>query len=250
MIFIITANSYAVTEAGRVLTVKKKVYLIREEQRNTAEPQMEVLLKDAVETDKKSRTKLFFMDDSILNLGELSRVEIEEYLYSPEKKRSKSIYRLIDGSLKVVVGRSELEIHTPTAVAAARGTKFIIWLEGTGEALFTGITVLEGEVTVRNILEGIKGMVTIRRGQMSRIPSHKPPEGVKPGDPEVTSQFNDKTMVMGDIDEDKSELPDRPPTQTTEPIIIMEDIEDIDEPPLPQQEPVEAFTPVTIEVNF
>ncbi|VAX30721.1 hypothetical protein MNBD_NITROSPIRAE03-2081, partial [hydrothermal vent metagenome] len=91
LIFIITSKSYSDTDAdndtevGQVLTVKGSVYLIRNSQRNNAEPQMQLLLKDAVETDKGARTKLFFMDDSILNLGESSRVEVKEYLYSPEK---------------------------------------------------------------------------------------------------------------------------------------------------------------------
>jgi hypothetical protein len=135
-ILILTADAYAAQEAGKVLAVKKDVYVIREDTRNSARPQMELILKDSVETEKESRTKLFFSDDSILNLGELSRVKVEEYLYSPENQRSKSIYNLIDGSLKVVVGRSDLEIHTGTVVAAARGTKFVIW---------TGKTLKEAE---------------------------------------------------------------------------------------------------------
>jgi hypothetical protein len=110
-----------------VLAVKNNAYLVRDNARDNAKPQMDLFMKDAVETEKRSRTKLFFKDDSILNLGELSRVEVEEYMYDADSKRSKSIYKLIDGSLRVVVGRSDLEIHTSTAVAGSRGTKFIIW---------------------------------------------------------------------------------------------------------------------------
>ncbi len=123
----LSTTSYAAKPAGQVLAVKKDVYLVRDSNRNSAEPQMQLLMKDTVETDKQSRTKLFFTDDSILNLGELSRVEVEEYIYNSEQNRSKSIYKLIDGSLRVVVGRSDLEVHTATAVAAARGTKFLMW---------------------------------------------------------------------------------------------------------------------------
>ena len=191
------AKSYPATEAGQVLTVSGSVYLIRDARMNNAEPQMRILLKDAVETGKRSRTKLFFMDDSILNLGELSRMEVEEYLYSPEKKRSKSIYRLLNGLLKIVVGRSDLEIHTPTAVAAARGTKFIVWVEGSGEDMFTGIITLESEVVVKNIIEGIAGEVILKSGQMSRVYMQKPPEAVQPADIEIMRQFNGRTMVLG-----------------------------------------------------
>ena len=61
-----------------------------------------------------------------MNLGELSKVAVDEYIYSPEKQRSKSVYRLIDGSIKVVVGRSDLEVHTASTVASARGTAFLM----------------------------------------------------------------------------------------------------------------------------
>ena len=126
MIFILAGASYAADRAGEVLAVKKNVYVVRGDSRDDAKPKMDLLIKDAVETESKSRAKLFFTDDSILNLAEQSRVSVEEYLYSPEKQRSKSIYNLIDGSIKVVVGRSDLEVHTDSAVAAARGTTFLM----------------------------------------------------------------------------------------------------------------------------
>ncbi len=126
LIFLFASTSYSADPAGEVLAVKKDVFRIRGESRDIAEAKMDLLLKDAVETAKQARTKLFFNDDSILNLGELSKVKVEEYIYSPEKQRSKSIYRLIDGSIKVVVGRSDLEVHTASTVASARGTAFLM----------------------------------------------------------------------------------------------------------------------------
>jgi len=126
LIFTFSSQSYSADPAGEVIAVKKDVFRIRGESRDNAEARMDLLMKDAVETAGESRTKLFFSDDSILNLGELSKVKIEEYMYSPEKQRSKSIYRLIDGTIKVVVGRSDLEVHTASTVASARGTSFMI----------------------------------------------------------------------------------------------------------------------------
>lgn len=246
LIFIITSKSYSDTdddtEAGQVLTVKGSVYLVRNAQKNNAEPQMQLLLKDTVVTDRGARTKLFFMDDSILNLGELSRVEVKEYLYTPEKKRSRSIYRLISGSLKMVVGRSDLEIHTPTAVAAARGTKFIVWVEGSGDNMFTGVITLESEVVVKNIVKGIAGEVTVKSGQMSRIYMHKPPEAAQPMDMEIMRQFSDQTMVLGNTIKGPDRLPEGIPMQFTEGLYMFQ-------PPV-SQEPVETSVPVTINVIF
>ena len=126
LIFVISSTSYSADTAGEVLAVKKDVFRIRGESRDIAKVEMDLLMKDAVETAGESRTKLYFNDESILNLGELSKVEVEEYLYSPEKQRSKSIFRLLDGTIKVVVGRSDLEVHTSSIVASARGTAFMM----------------------------------------------------------------------------------------------------------------------------
>jgi hypothetical protein len=155
VILMFAATSLASNNAGQVLAVKKDVYRIRGNAQDNAKPKMDIAMKDAVATDKDSRTKLFFNDDSILNLGELSKVEVEEYLYSPEKQRSKSVYRLIDGSVKVIVGRSDLEVHTASAVAAARGTKFIMVKESeikaakTNKSEKTCVMTLEGKVEFR-----------------------------------------------------------------------------------------------------
>jgi len=217
----ISADSYADTAtdlAGRVLAVKKNVFRVRDNSRENAEPKMQLLMKDSVETDKKSRTKLFFTDDSILNVGELSKVEIEEYIYSPEKNKSKSIYKLTEGYLKVVVGRSDLEIHTPTAVASARGTKFIVAVDmkcstepssskkGMCEK-FTRIIVLEGKVKTWNIMQGVSGSVMVNSGQMSKVSSQKPPEAAKPMELNITEQFTENTVVLSDNTTSQDNLP-------------------------------------------
>lgn len=179
VIFMFAAVSLASDNAGQILAVKKDVYRIRGNAQDNAKPKMDIAIKDAVATDKDSRTKLFFNDDSILNIGELSRVEVEEYLYSPEKQRSKSVYKLIDGSVKVIVGRSELEVHTASAVAAARGTKFIMFKESDIKAADkksksdrTCLMTLEGKVEFRLKEEAItaktkRDKIMVNEGMMS-----------------------------------------------------------------------------------
>lgn len=264
----ISEIAHSDTEAGRVLAIKKNVFRVRENSREDAKPQMPLLKKDAVETDKKSRTKLFFTDDSILNLGELSRVEVEEYLYSSEKERSKSIYRLMDGYMKVIVGRSDLEIHTPTAVASARGTKFIVSVEEIGKVKFTRIIVLEGKVETWSNVQNITGSVIVQQGQMNKVPLQKPPESVKPIEMKVMEKFVKNTVVISDVSVAKAELPalletetdpgtTGPESEPAEPEAASEPAESAPPPPPPsqpkviKQQPTQgAFTPVTINVNF
>lgn len=239
-------------EAGKVLAVKNRAYLERESLRLDARPQSFLLLKDAVLTDAGSRAKLFFRDDSILNLGELSRLEVEQYLYNAEKDRAASIYKLLEGSLKVVVGRSDLEIHTPTAVAAARGTKFIVWVEGRPEPKWTGVLVLEGEVLVTSLRAESRKVETVRAGQMIRVPAEGPPSAIGPIDPQVLDWYSRDTRTLGS-----------PFAGTGERMAILaglgggagipeavgSSLHVLQTPPI-EQEPAGAFTPVSVYIEF
>jgi len=95
----------------------------------------EVLFKDVIQTEKESRTKAFFQDDSVLTVGENSRVEITEYIYDPDAKLRRSVVKVMQGQVRALVSKvfksngSRFEVHTPSAVAAARGTYFTVWHE-------------------------------------------------------------------------------------------------------------------------
>src|SRR2546428_2203622 len=95
----------------------------------------DVYFKDVIETQASSRAKALFQDDSILTVGENSRVEVNEFIYDPANNQRSTILRLFQGKARALVGKrfagrgSKFEIHTPTAVAAARGTYFVVWIE-------------------------------------------------------------------------------------------------------------------------
>ena len=95
----------------------------------------QVWFKDVIQTQGESRTKALFQDDSMLTIGENSRVEIDEYIYNPEKNVRQAIVKLMQGQVRALVSKvfkangSRFEIHTPSAVAAARGTYFTVWVE-------------------------------------------------------------------------------------------------------------------------
>jgi hypothetical protein len=95
----------------------------------------EVLFKDVIQTQDESRARAFFQDDSMLTVGENSRVEIDEHIYNPDMNVRQTIVKLMQGQVRALVSKvfkangSRFEIHTPSAVAAARGTYFTVWVE-------------------------------------------------------------------------------------------------------------------------
>ncbi len=134
-----------------------------------------VLLHDMVAADSGSRVKVLFIDDSMLTVDENSRVSIEEYVAGSEDSRGRSILNLIDGRIHAVAGRNKLEVHSPTAVAAPRGTVFAMW-EGYREGeRVTFLGVLEGNVDIRNIDPAVKGRQGVTEGYMTYVAAGQPP---------------------------------------------------------------------------
>ncbi|MBI4844424.1 MAG: FecR domain-containing protein [Nitrospirae bacterium] len=247
------ADSRSDEEAGKILAVKKNVYILRYNTRSDAKPQMSILTEDAVVTGENSRAKIFFNDDSILSLGEMSRLEVKEYIYNSEKDRSKSIYKLIDGSLRVIVGRSDLEIHTPTAVVAARGTMFIVWIDNGTHAM-----VFDGTVTMTDLVTGLNEL-SITPGEVGSL-SGDEPGIIRPATPEEIEQFEDVTDVIGEVMDNQNEMPETVMTQTFEEFLsgssgdtegepAADDVI-VEPPPILDQAPPAALTPVMIDIIF
>ncbi len=88
-----------------------------------------------LETQPVSRCKVLYTDDSLLTIGENSRLEITEQTYQAGSSSRTFVAHLSRGSVRALVGRvfegdnSVFEIHAGTAVATARGTYFVVWNE-------------------------------------------------------------------------------------------------------------------------
>lgn len=87
------------------------------------------------ETQAGSRGKVLYTDDTLLTLGEQSRLEVTEQTYRAGSDTRAFVAHLIKGSVRALVGRqfegdnSVFEIHSGTTVATARGTYFVVWSE-------------------------------------------------------------------------------------------------------------------------
>ena len=90
---------------------------------------------DAIETSLSSRTKILLQDDTLLTVGEDSRVEIVEHQYAPEADYRRTVLRLVRGHMRVLLGRnfsgmgSVVEVHTPTAAITASDAAFLARVE-------------------------------------------------------------------------------------------------------------------------
>ena len=91
----------------------------------------DVFFRDVIDTERDSGAKLLLRGRSVFTVRELSRVELVEGVVPAEAGRTRSIVHVLDGAVRALVQRDvlphhELEIHTPNAASAIRGTELIV----------------------------------------------------------------------------------------------------------------------------
>ncbi len=170
---ILSLPAWAAEKAGDVVYVRGTALVERQAKKIKAVLKSPLQETDNLLTKNRARMKILFRDDSILTLGQNSRLVIKQYLYNPKSKRAESIYELADGRLKAVVGGPGFRVTTPTAFAAARGTVFVIWFDG--ETRTTGLAVIEGSVDFGNIDPNVPGTQIVAAGQMSSLTGNGQP---------------------------------------------------------------------------
>lgn len=169
---------------GNITAIQKEVSVIHPGQLDVEMVSLggSVLFKDFYETKREAKLKLLFDDDSILTLGENTRLQITENIYNPEEDQRITVLNLVNGSVRALVGKifggagSKFEIHTPTAAAAARGTYFIVWKDK-GPNATTGVVNIgkSGLVEVSNKDQKIPGSVHLEYNQFTMIEMGRPP---------------------------------------------------------------------------
>ncbi|ALA60706.1 FecR family protein [Nitrospira moscoviensis] len=88
-----------------------------------------------IETQAGSKAKVLFLDDTLITLGERSRLEMTEQTYRSGSDTRAFVAHLTRGTARVLVARpiagehSIFEVHSRSAVATVRGTYFIMWIQ-------------------------------------------------------------------------------------------------------------------------
>ncbi len=199
---------------GSVTAVFRESYVTHFEGREALRVKLggSVLFKDLYETRVGAQLKLLLDNDSVLSLGENTRLQITEHIYDPTQKQT--VIDLFNGMLRSLVGKliaqgGRFEIHTPTAVAAVRGTYFVVWtFRNEGGSLVTGVANIghEGGVAVRNAHSGVEGSVTPGPLQYTLVEEGHPPTLPAQIDPALLTDLIYDTDIRDQVIE---EIPSR-----------------------------------------
>jgi hypothetical protein len=192
---------------GSITALEGEVYLYHKGEKGDTLQEVRAMLGDAIYlydhilTEKLSRVQILFDDESLLNLAEETYIQITEHVYSPEKNRRSSIFRLMVGKVRAIVGRyfagagSGFVVNTPTAIIGVRGTHFVVDATRTDET--TVICIDTGlDLAVRNAMEEVSGEVILTGGMMTRVLEGQAPTPPSPAPDDLMMRLLNDTRVM------------------------------------------------------
>lgn len=105
-----------------------------------AELDTNIVSMDNVETTN-GRLKIEFIDDTQVSLTEHTFLEINDYVYDPDPKKSRMALNFAQGTARFATGklglvaRENIQIQTPTASIGIRGTDFTTTVDELGRSL-------------------------------------------------------------------------------------------------------------------
>ena len=173
----VTADAQQPTSIGHVTALEGKVTVLRQG-KFAPEPltlHKPVFQEDIIETDRASKVRITLSDATVISLGEQSRLELKHFSYDARQQtrsgRLAIAWGFFRAILKEMTSPSSVEVITPTAVAAIRGTD----LMGEVTADSTAIVVLEGTVAVSNVRPMFRGLSTLTPGLGTTVKGDEPP---------------------------------------------------------------------------
>lgn len=145
-----------------------------------------IQLRDVIETMKKSRAKMLFTDESVMTLGPRSRASVKKFVKGMEGAPGTTVFNLASGKMRTVVGKTRFEVHTPTVVAAARGTVIEFTVAVVDGKTLTVVTCLEGAVELTSTDPSVTGTLKLEAGNTITVYEGEDPSLI---DPVPTSEY-------------------------------------------------------------
>mgnify|MGYP000874202588 FL=1 len=161
------AESQQAVDVGNISELNGSAKILRDKPYEATES-FDIQQNDEAVTSN-GRMAITFLDDSQVKLTEHSQLIIDEYIYDPDPSKSKMAItfglgtaRFITGSLNKI-DKNNIDLKTPTANIAIRGTDFTVTVDETGRSLLILLPdefgVSSGEILVTTAM----GTVTLNK---------------------------------------------------------------------------------------
>ena len=126
-----------------------------------------VVYQETIKTLNDSAALIRFDDGSKLTVGAKSVVQLDEFVYDPQKSTGKAVLSVTGGAIRFVTGsmpKGNTTIVTPTATMVLRGTEVTVQVGPDGT---TTLNVIAGQVDT--VATGNKAQTTVTPGHSLHI---------------------------------------------------------------------------------
>ncbi len=204
---------------GDIVESKGMGSILREKDLLSSEVGLDIELNDTAQT-AQGRMLIKFKDEAELSLIEHTKVFIDEIYYDPDPSKSKMVMKMALGTARFASGRlgmvdkKNIDITTPTAQIAVRGTDFTTTIDEIGRTLVILLPDANGDPSGVIIVSNDGGEVTLDQAYASTVVSSissAPTQSVIIED--ITPDLIDNMFIVnppkevdfsmgGDVDED------------------------------------------------
>ena len=158
MLLISVTPAALANNIGSVTQVRGTSEVVKRTAKVPTRPQLPIAKLDRVQTGN-GRVEIKFIDDSTVKVTEHSKLVIDDFVYSGKPSTSRMALRFASGTVRFATGqsgrinKSNINLRTPTATIAVRGTDFAATVDDFGKSLVILLPEPDGtvgEITVSN----------------------------------------------------------------------------------------------------
>ena len=154
----LSTSAIAVASIGQISDLKGTSEVVRKTDKLSGKLALPIEQLDNVQTGN-GRLEIKFVDDSTVKVTEHSKLIIDDFVYSGKPATSKMALKFASGTVRFATGqsgkmdKSNIDLKTPTATIAVRGTDFASTVDDFGKSLVILLPEEDGtvgEITVSN----------------------------------------------------------------------------------------------------
>lgn len=157
ILIILSCNVFGA--AGNITSLTGPTQITRAQNKIAGAEKAPVEMLDVIET-LQSRVGITFVDETKVNITEHSKLKIDEFVYDPSTSKGKLTMKATLGTVRYASGkiaknsRENVNVTTPTASIAVRGTDFSMSVDEMGKSLvilLPGADKSVGQIVVSNM---------------------------------------------------------------------------------------------------
>jgi hypothetical protein len=140
IILLLSFSQTSWASVGRVVEQTGPTEIVRNKKSVASGVNTAVLMNDTIVT-ARAKARLEFDDKTTVNITEQSKITIDEFVYDPKQGSGKLAMKMVQGTARYASGQiaknspQNVNVTTPTATVAVRGTDFSMTVDELGRSL-------------------------------------------------------------------------------------------------------------------